>query len=397
MTGGRVGAKRARILVVSSFWPDGAGGSQGNFVYDQTRALLHAGHDVTVIVLRPWSIHKAQPKGYRDLPGADIHVARFFLPPSRYPFAHIGFRLSELAAGRAIRKAVAGLPDRVFDALHIHDAMPSGVSLHRWADTLRVNRKVMTVHGLGEVLAIGRSHPGTRASLARLWSELDYVVAVGRPLITHLGACGVEDSKLVVIPNGASLPRRWTSAQGQRQEGARRTVLSVSNLIPLKGIDYNLRALANVSLTVPELEWAYRIIGAGPELTALKTLAARLKLDDRVTFLGRLGHDETMTEMELCDVFSMPSWGDAFGIVYLEAMARGRPVIGCRRSGAQESVRDGVDGLLVEPKDVASLSDALQRLLLDPQLCQQMGEAGRARALEFTWAANANAYRRLYV
>jgi len=89
------------------------------------------------------------------------------------------------------------------------------------------------------------------------------------------------------------------------------------------------------------------------------------------------------------DIFALPSWGEAFGIVYLEAMARMRPVIGCLDNGAADIISDGVDGLLIPPHDEVALAQALGCLLSDPEQCRTMGTAGRQTAEQFTWHVNA--------
>jgi glycosyltransferase involved in cell wall biosynthesis len=209
---------------------------------------------------------------------------------------------------------------------------------------------------------------------------------VGRPLAAYAAGLGVPSERLSVVHNGTELPLRWSA--DQRPRDAVRVVLSVCNLVPLKGIDLNLRAFAEIRLRSPHLAWRYRVVGDGPERSALVRLAGSLGLSDRVEFLGRLDYQATMAEMAACDIFCLPSWGDSFGVVYLEAMSRGRPVIGCLDWGAAEMVRDGIDGRLVKPKDEHSLATALGELLSDPSRCASMGEDARRRAGEFSWDAN---------
>jgi glycosyltransferase involved in cell wall biosynthesis len=173
-------------------------------------------------------------------------------------------------------------------------------------------------------------------------------------------------------------------------------VLSVSNLDKLKGIDLNLKALAQVRREYPALDWEYQIIGDGAERKSLERLAKDLAIADRVIFRGRLSHADTLTEIANCDIFSLPSWGENFGIVYLEAMGRGRPVIGCRGWGAAEMVRDGIDGVLVEPRDQVSLQAALAKLLIDPNASKSLGMAAGDRARGFSWGQNVQRYLDLF-
>jgi len=93
--------------------------------------------------------------------------------------------------------------------------------------------------------------------------------------------------------------------------------------------------------------------------------------------------------MDACDVFSLPSWNEAFGVVYLEAMACGKPVIGCQGQGIEDVITDGKTGFLVKPKDVADLAAILLMLFEDPELRRKVGaQARRLVQADFTWEKN---------
>jgi glycosyltransferase involved in cell wall biosynthesis len=96
------------------------------------------------------------------------------------------------------------------------------------------------------------------------------------------------------------------------------------------------------------------------------------------------------------DLFILPSWQEAFGVVYLEAMACGIPAIGCKGQGAEDIIRPGVDGLLVEPQSVHSVADALRSALNHRGKLAVWGAQARQRATEFSWDRNVRAYLSLY-
>lgn len=154
-------------------------------------------------------------------------------------------------------------------------------------------------------------------------------------------------------------------------------LLFVGNLIPRKGLDTLLRALARVAA-----EWRLVVVGratADPAHSrALRQLAADLGLDGRVGWLGGLGDDELATEMAAADMLSVPSQYEGFGIVYLEGMAFGLPAIATTAGAAHEIVTDGVNGYLVAPGDVAALAERIERLAADRTLLAQMSVAARA-------------------
>lgn len=171
---------------------------------------------------------------------------------------------------------------------------------------------------------------------------------------------------------------------GQVAAGAARPVrvLSVTRLHPAepKGIDLMLRAL----VALPEVE--YTVVGTGDALPALQRLATELGVAARVRFTGALSDAQRDAELQRCDVFALPSRGEGFGIVYLEAMAHGKPCLAAQVGGAPEVVKDGETGLVVAP-EVAPVRAALQHLLASAELRQRLGQAGRQRVVQcFSYA-----------
>ena len=152
----------------------------------------------------------------------------------------------------------------------------------------------------------------------------------------------------------------------------------VGRLIPIKGHDVLLRALANVRDDVPEV--TLEIAGEGPLEPELRASAARLGLDESVSFLGRVAPAAPV--FERAEVVVVPSFGEGFGMVALEAMERGRPVIACAVGGLPEIVSDGRTGLLVPTGDAEALAGAIRDVATDRARAAAMGAAGRARALE---------------
>jgi phosphatidylinositol alpha-1,6-mannosyltransferase len=172
------------------------------------------------------------------------------------------------------------------------------------------------------------------------------------------------------------------------------TALTVGRLVERKGHDMVIRALAALREAHPSLRYA--IAGRGPEEPALRALAASLSVADRVAFLGYVPDDELPALYRACDLFTMPSRAlaqrdgiEGFGIVFLEANACGRPVVGGRSGGMADAVVDGVTGFLVDPLDPAAIAGAIAALLADPARAEAMGAAGRRRVeeLERAWPA----------
>lgn len=178
-----------------------------------------------------------------------------------------------------------------------------------------------------------------------------------------------------------AVPKAVPEAVPERP-GAPVRVLSLTRLAlgEPKGIDLMLRALVHL----PGV--SYRVAGDGDALPGLRAQAAALGVSERVEFLGRLSDAERAAELVACDVFALPSSGEGFGIVYLEAMAYGKPCVAARVGGAPEVVVDGETGLVVRPEPGVvgpgtELVGALRALAADGAMRRRLGQAGRERVL----------------
>jgi glycosyltransferase involved in cell wall biosynthesis len=159
-------------------------------------------------------------------------------------------------------------------------------------------------------------------------------------------------------------------------DGAPR-LLCVGRLIPIKGHIVLLRAFAEAKRTLPGLE--LDIAGRGPLEPALRALAGELGIGGSVNFLGHV--TPIQTAIERSSVVVVPSMGEGFGMVALEAMERSRPVVAASIGGLGELVRDGETGLLVPPGEAEPLAAAIVQVAGDAAVARRMGEAGRRRAL----------------
>jgi glycosyltransferase involved in cell wall biosynthesis len=195
-----------------------------------------------------------------------------------------------------------------------------------------------------------------------------------------VAAYGLEAERVVTVPEGIDVDA-WRGLPASR--GAP-TILTVARQYPRKNTRTLIAALPLVRRRVPEAR--LRVVGGGPELPALKRRAADLGVADAVTFLGPLSCDaDVRREYARADVFCLPSLQEGFGIVFLEAMAAGLPVVAGKAAAVPEVVPHGEAGLLVDPRDPAVLADALVALLDDRALRRRMGAAGRARAAAHDW------------
>ncbi len=165
---------------------------------------------------------------------------------------------------------------------------------------------------------------------------------------------------------------------------------TIGRLDERKGHNKVIKALKSIVNDYPDV--VYLIGGKGPQETVLREIVQSEKLLDNVFFLGEIPEDEIVLFYQIGDVFIMPNRtltnGDTegFGIVFLEANASGKPVIGGKAGGAVEAIEDGVSGLLVDSEDLNAIESSMRRLLENGELRKNLGEAGRKRAWKnFRW------------
>ena len=147
-----------------------------------------------------------------------------------------------------------------------------------------------------------------------------------------------------------------------------------------KGIETVIQAIRGVLVEVPDIH--YVIIGDGDNRTRLEDLVQDLGLEDRVLFLGIKRGMELATCYQACDIFVMPSKKEGFGLVFIEAMAFGKPVVGGKHAGTLDVIVEGKTGFMVKYGDVQGLAECLVPLLKDEKLRNRLGEAGRRRVQE---------------
>jgi glycosyltransferase involved in cell wall biosynthesis len=228
--------------------------------------------------------------------------------------------------------------------------------------------------------------------LRRVLQRAARVVVSSPALAEHAAELQPVRDKVVVVPFGidadrlALTPEVAARAEVLKRETPGPRLLFIGRLVPYKGVDVLLRALSALDATA----W---IVGDGPMRAALEREAKERGVAGRAQFLGALPDAEVVARLHACDVFVLPSvtHAETFGMVQLEAMACGVPVVSTSvRSGVPWVNRHGETGLVVAPGDSDALAAALQQLIGDPLLRRRMGEAGRARvAREFTLEAMA--------
>jgi phosphatidylinositol alpha-mannosyltransferase len=278
----------------------------------------------------------------------------------------------------AALRTMRALRDEDFDVLHLHEPLAPGPTL----TTLVVKPRplVGTFHAAGGSLAYKWLRPLTRWASGHL--DHRFAVSADARAMAREALGGEYD----IVFNGVEVAR-YREAEPWPKEAP--TILFVGRHEPRKGLAVLLEAMAELGGDVRL--W---VGGDGPETAELQ---ARYAADPRIEWLGRLGEEEKLRRLRAADVFCAPSLrGESFGIVLLEAMAAGAPLVASDLAGYANVARSGRDGLLVPPGDARALAQAIEKVLRNPDLAAALVASGDERAAEFSMRRLAEIYLAAY-
>jgi glycosyltransferase involved in cell wall biosynthesis len=254
---------------------------------------------------------------------------------------------------------------------------------------------VVSVHGLDAFSTEqvrGRAGEWCRRISQRVYRSSRRVICISEHVREQVLEGTGSSCRTSVVYNGVD-PELFSPGTGPST--GEPMVLCVGNLLPIKGHEVLVRAIAALAPDFPTL--TLEIIGHGPELPRVQALSQQLQISDRVRFLGRQSRQQVAAAMRRCTLFALPSRYEGLGCVYLEAMSAGKPVIGCRGQGIAEIIQHGSNGFLVGPDNDRELALAMAMLLRDEPRRRNLGAAARDTILEkLTLAQQAESLARIY-
>jgi phosphatidylinositol alpha-mannosyltransferase len=275
------------------------------------------------------------------------------------------------------------------DIVHVHEPLaPSTSMLGVLYSPATV---VATFHAyIEEDTVPGQLYTAVAPLLRPVWNRLDFRIAVSDAARRSVGS-RMGSQRCAIVPNGANVEHFETAAPAELPAG--RKLLFVGRLEPRKGFRYAVRAFVELASDFPDVQLV--VVGDGPQRTLLRRLEPRTR--DRVHMRGAVTHAELPTFHAASDIFLAPATGrESFGIVLVEAMAAGLPVVASNLPGYSEVVRPGREALLVPPRNANAIARATASLLDDPTLAARLGQAGRLRARTFSWHRVAARVERIY-
>lgn len=230
--------------------------------------------------------------------------------------------------------------------------------------------------------------------LARcIWRKASAVISNSQGL-KELALQTNAQQEIGIIYNGVDTKHFFPRAEESlRDVSVVRLTLGASRVTDRKGIKYLIEA---INLLKNEYTFSLKVIGEGNAKVRLEQMVQEYRLESRVTFVGRIPREETLSYYQEADIFVLPSLNEGMSNAMLEALSCGLPLITTRTGGAEELVRDGVNGLLVKQRDAEDLARALRVLVHDVKLRARMGIASRTLAESMSWENIAKQYVAVY-
>ncbi len=369
-----------KICVAATTFPRWAGDGQGAYIWGLVDALARQGAAVRVVAL-----HTPGAATYERIGAVEVWRPRYWWPEAAERLRKDGgglpitLRQSQLArvqlpAFLAVWGATLARVARGCDVIHANWTVAGAMALA----TRPWHRKpiLLTVHG-SDIFAIPR-HPVGAWLTRRVLTHVDYITAPSAALLDAAAKLGAFTARCEVVSNGIDLRNFHPSATR-----AEPVILFVGFLIPRKGVRYLVEALA---LLPPRLaDWRLVLVGDGPEEANLRAQVAALGLAERVEFAGSQPQDAVAAWMRRAQLFVLPSVEEGQGVVLLEALASGTPIVASDVGGIREVVTPEV-GVRVPEADPAALAAALTDLLDDPARRHMMAMTARqVAAAQYDW------------
>jgi len=292
----------------------------------------------------------------------------------------------------------AVLEEEKFDIVHLHEPLMPMLC----TTVLRLSKtaNIGTFHAFcapsrHEFMGYNFGKPLSTILLRRWFRKLHGKIAVSKPAMEYV--CKYFRGYYNIIPNGIDLERFSPDVPPIDEFcDGKMNILFVGRLEKRKGLNYLLKAYKQVKRDIPESRLI--VVGPGTRLRRkYETEVMESKLKD-VVFVGYVSRNDLPRYYKTADVFCAPATGwESFGMVLLEAMAMGKPVVASNIQGYANVVTHGVEGLLVPPKDEEKLAQALTSLMTDQTLRQQIGARGKFKAQEYGWELIAKRVMNYYI
>lgn len=388
--------RNMKVLVLSSMYPNSRLYLSGIFVHEQVKEFKKQGIDVTVIAPVPYSPPlisnlKSRWKKIASIPTMElidgikvIHTKYIAIPKgifkAQWSYSYVNSIMNHLSEFPEIQDA---------DIIHAHGALPNDYAAYLLSKKLK-KPYILTVHGDAVYVVVKKSKRFKYSKLAI--EQAAAVVGVSSKVKERVIEYSDREDNIFVIYNGFN--RENTSEIKPQINDTKIDILFAANLIERKGCEYVVKAFNKLSTKYKNIRLT--IAGGGILYFQIKNLIEELGITQSVRMTNALQHSEMLNEIASCDIFILPSWDEAFGVVYLEAMNFKKPIIGTKGEGISDVVIDGENGLLVRPRNIDDIIEKLTLLIDDENLRKKIGENGFKAVDEMSWKNNARKQIEIY-
>jgi glycosyltransferase involved in cell wall biosynthesis len=393
------------ILFLASYFPSPSSPSRGNWALKQALAFRDAGHEVRVVVPTPWLPAWVGHFGARFRRQTEIpkmwEVAGLRIDYPRWPSYpwHFFNRLNRCAPrlmhDLTVRFLLPGLMRTIremsADAVVAHHTLVCGQV------ALRLKRDcglpfVVTDHEIGDLIECGTSHP-----VRRIFEDVGQGAKAMVAVSEAMKRCAREvlpETPFQVIYNGTSASRPSAHEQTRRTNADGVIIFCCAKFYGRKDIPLLVSAFDELAKVHPGVR--LRIARDGPDRALIESKVMALECRERVSMLGLLTPKQVREEMLAADIFALVGWAEPFGVVFLEAMAAGLPVVVSEDAGVAEVLTHSKTACFTQPRDESSVVNALDRLVRDPAFRNRIGQAGQALfERNFRWSEIIRNYEKI--
>lgn len=376
-----------KILSIYSGFPITKNSTRNMYFWHSLEAMMQLGITPIALETQAWKPRKNNADDFAQFP-IEIHTCRYLSIPRHY-FRFISNFFYIYRVSAVIRKLIK---KNNISVIHAHGEI---AGLAAVAISKQINIPVViTIHGIDICPRFWSGYAGKMFRSAL--NNATRVVFVGAPLQKHFQAMLLHHEHCRIIHNGFRLPTKHKGKPSNTHTNMPIRIISVSILHEGKGVNFTLYALSELKKQGIN-NWVYTIIGNGDQKKYYKKIIRDNNLGAHIEWMGDCSHDRVYEELEKADIFCLPSYREAFGIAYVEAMAHGLLTIGVKNQGPQSFIEHGKTGFLVEPRDLNSLTNILRLAIINYKEIQKVAYCGQQHVLSnFTWKQHAEKLMALY-
>ncbi len=364
-----------KILIINYEYPP-LGGGGGIFTRDLAEELAKT-NDIDVI-----TTHMKGLKQYENINGVNITRIPVFGRTSQYT-SSLPALLTFVPS--CVSKGIQMIRKKKYDLIHTHFAVPSGPAGIFLSKKFNIPH-ILSIHG-GDIYDPSKKtsphrHLLLRYLIKKILDNSTKVIAQSQNTKNNASRIYNPSGKIDVIPLGLPIPKFLPAKKddlGLKMNN--KYIISIGRLVKRKGYDHLLRAFSIIKKDICDI--GLIIIGNGPEHDNLKKLAEELDVENNVFIINSADDNEKFQYLASSDIYALSSLHEGFGIVLLEAMSQGLPIVAANNGGQTDIIKEPRNGILVPPADNAIFANAIMKILKNEKLCETISKNNREDVSRF--------------